>query len=427
MPLTDVAIRNAQRGPKVQRLWDEKGLYLEISSAKRTGNAKPSKKSKKAQTEEGKWWRLKYRFNGLEKRLALGPYSTVSLQEARTARDENKKLLRTGIDPGVEKQKEKSARIDRAANSFEQIAREWYAKQSIVWTPAHASRVIRRFERDIFPWIGSRPVSEISAPELLSVLRRIESRGVRETTRRALGDCGMVFCYAIASGRATMDPSSALSGVLLPVHGEHFSAQTEPDEVAKILCKLDEYLGTPVVRAALRLQPMLFCRPGELRKAEWKDIDLDAGEWRYVASKKGGDHIVPLSRQVLAILRELQPVTGRGRFVFPCAKKGKSERPMSDAAVTAAMRTLGIKREEQTGHGFRATARTLLDEELKFPPHIIEHQLAHAVRDPNGRAYNRTTFLPERRAMMQKWADYLDSLKNGNDQRVVVGRIAVSA
>ncbi len=420
MPLTDVAIRNARRGPKVQRLWDEKGLYLEISPAK--GNdANPAVKSKKALAMEGKWWRLKYRFNRVEKRLALGSYSTMSLQEARIARDDSRKLLHNGIDPGAEKRKEKSARADRAANSFEQITREWYVKQFTVWTPAHASRVIRRFERDIFPWIGSRPVSEISAPELLAVLRRIESRGVHETTRRALGDCGMVFSYAIASGRATMAPSSALRGALCPVESGHFAAQTEPGEVAKILRKLDEYSGTPAVRAALRLQPMLFCRPGELRKAEWKDIDLDTGEWRYLVTKTKTEHIVPLSRQAQAILRDLQPVTGRGRFVFPCARKGTPERPMSDVGVLKAMRTLGIGQDEQTGHGWRATARTLLDEELKFLPHLIEHQLAHAVRDPNGRAYNRTSFLPERRAMMQKWADYLDSLKNGSDQRVIVG------
>lgn len=426
MPLTDVEIRNVRRGHKTQRLWDEKGLYLEVSPAREIAIANPELKPKKALLAEGKWWRLKYRFNGVEKRLALGPYSAMSLQEARVARDESRKLLRDGIDPSAAKRQEKSVRVDRAANSFELIAREWYAKQVTVWSPAHAKRVIQRFERDIFPWMGSRPVSEISAPELLAVLRRIESRGVRETVRRALGDCGMVFSYAIASGRATMDPSSALSSALCPVENGHFSAQTKPIEVGKILCKLDEYSGTPVVRAALRLQPFLFCRPGELRKAEWKDIDLDAGEWRYTVTKTRTDHIVPLSRQTIAILRELQPITGRGRFVFPCAKKGKAERPMSDAAVIAAMRTLGIGQEEQTGHGWRATARTLLDEELKFPPHWIEHQLAHAVRDPNGRAYNRTSFLPERRGMMQKWADYLDSLKNGSDQRVVVGNFGAA-
>jgi len=407
MPLTDVAIRNARRGPKVQRLWDEKGLYLEISPARGTTSAVPEKKSLAA---EGKWWRLKYRFNGAEKRLALGLYSTMSLQEARIARDESRKLLRAGIDPGAEKRKEKSAKIDRAANTFEKVAREWFAKQSPTWVPAHAVRVIRRFERDIFPWIGAQAIAEISAPELLAVLRRIESRGAHETTRRALGDCGMVFAYAIATGRATVDPSSALRGALCPVESGHFAAQTEPDEVAKILRKLDEYSGTPTVRAALRLQPMLFPRPGELRMAEWKDIDWEAGEWRYLVTKTKTEHIVPLPQQALTILRELHPVTGRGRFVFPCA--GKPDRPMSDAAVLVAMRKLGIGPDVQTGHGWRATARTLLDEKLVFPPHFIEHQLAHSVRDANGRAYNRTTFLPERRSMMETWANYLDELKD---------------
>jgi hypothetical protein len=211
MPLTDVVIRNTRLGPKIQRLWNEKSLYLEIAPARGTGIANPVQKSQKALAVEGKWWRLKYRINGVEKRLALGSYSTMSLQEARIARGDSRKLLHNGIDPGAERRKEKSARADRAANSFEQIGREWYARQSTVWTPAHASCIIRRFERDIFLWIGTRPVSEISAPELLAVLRRIESRGVRETTRRVLGDCGMVYRYAIASGRATTDPSIAFS------------------------------------------------------------------------------------------------------------------------------------------------------------------------------------------------------------------------
>lgn len=390
--LTALAIRNARPGPKPKKLYDAEGLYLEISPA------------------GGRWWRLKYRFGGKEKRLSLGVFPAVSLQEARTVCEGKKAMLRAGTDPSEAKRAEKSAQADRLANSFEAVAREWYAKQSRIWTPAHGSRVMQRFERDIFPWIGTRPVSEISAPELLAVLRRIESRGVLETTRRAMGDCGMVLRYAVATGRATMDPTGALRGALCPVKGEHFAAQTDPKEVGKILRKLDEYSGTPTVRAALRLQPMLFCRPGELRKAEWKDIDLDAGEWRFLVSKTQTEHIVPLSRQAQAILRDLQPVTGRGRFVFPCL--GQPERPMSDAAVLVAMRKLGIKKDVQTAHGWRATARTLLDEELKFPAHLVEHQLAHAVRDPNGRAYNRTSFLPERKEMMQRWSDYLDELKS---------------
>lgn len=390
--LTDKAVSSALPGLTPRKFYDEAGLYLEVSPA------------------GGKWWRLKYRFDGKEKRLSLGVYPDTSLLDARKKRNDARELLREGIDPGAERKKEKAAKADRAANSFEAVAREWFATKSGIWTPAHGTRVIQRLERDIFPWLGARPVSEITAPELLSALRRIEDRNRLETTRRALGDCRMVFRYAVATSRATVDPSFALRGALRAVRGGHFPAQTAPNEVAKILRKLDGYGGMPTVRAALRLQPLLFCRPGELRKAEWKDIDFIAGEWRFLVSKTQTEHIVPLSRQAQTILRELQPVTGRGRFVFPC--QGKPARPMSDAAALAAMRKLGIGQDEQTGHGWRATARTLLDEQLKFPPHLIEHQLAHAVRDPNGRAYNRTSFLPERKAMMQIWADYLDDLKS---------------
>jgi integrase len=302
--------------------------------------------------------------------------------------------------------------VKRAANSFEVVAREWYAKHSPNWSANHGDRIIRRLERDIFPWIGGKPIADITAPQLLEAIHRIEQRGALETAHRALGNCGQVFRYAVATGRAERDPSGDLRGALPPVKGKkHFAAVTEPKKVAEVLRALDGYEGTLTVRCALRLAPLVFVRPGELRHAEWTDIDLDAAEWRYTVTKTDTQHIVPLSRQAVEILRELQPLTGRGHFVFPGARS--AARPMSDNAILAAMRRMGIGKDEMSGHGFRAMARTILDEVLGFRPDYIEHQLAHAVRDPNGRAYNRTAHLPERRKMMQEWADYLDKLKAG--------------
>ena len=393
MPLTDVVIRGAKPTTKAIKLYDSGGLYLEVS---------PS---------GGKWWRLKYRFNGKENRISLGVYPETTLRAARDRRDTERKLLAEGIDPSKSRKTEKSAQANRAANSFEQVAREWFAKFSPSWAPAHAARKIRLFERDIFPWIGQQPIAEITAPELLSVLHRIEKRGVSETERRALVSCGQVFRYAVASGRAERDPSGDLRGALPPVKGEHFAAITAPDSLATILRAFEGYNGTLPVRCALRLMPLLFVRPGELRKAEWSQIDLDAAEWRYMVTKTQTEHIVPLSRQAVAILHELYPLTGNGHFVFPSARS--NTRPMSDNAILVAMRTMEIAKDVTTGHGFRATARTILDEVLGVRTDLIEHQLAHRVKDPNGRAYNRTAFLPERREMMQTWADFLDQLKCG--------------
>jgi integrase len=393
MPLTDVVIRSAKPTTKAIKLYDSGGLYLEVS---------PS---------GGKWWRLKYRFSGKENRISLGVYPETTLRAARERRDTERKLLAEGIDPSKSRKTEKSAQANRAANSFEQVAREWFAKFSPSWAPAHAARKIRLFERDIFPWIGQQPIAEITAPELLSVLHRIEKRGVSETERRALVSCGQVFRYAVASGRAERDPSGDLRGALPPVKGEHFAAITEPGSLATILRAFEGYNGTLPVRCALRLMPLLFVRPGELRKAEWSQIDLDAAEWRYMVTKTQTEHIVPLSRQAVAILHELYPLTGNGHFVFPSARS--NTRPMSDNAILVAMRTMEIAKDVTTGHGFRATARTILDEVLGVRTDLIEHQLAHRVKDPNGRAYNRTAFLPERREMMQTWADFLDQLKCG--------------
>jgi integrase len=389
--LTDTAIRNAKPAEKSVRLFDERGLYLEVSP---TG---------------GKWWRLKYRFGGKEKRISLGVYPDVSLKVARDRRDEARKLLADGIDPSENRKAMKASRVERAANSFEVVAREWFANHSPAWAANHANRIIRRFERDIFPWIGGRPIAELTAPELLEVVRRIEKRGALETAHRALGNCGQVFRYAVATGRAERDPSGDLRGALPPAKGKHFASVTEPKQVAEVLRAMDGYEGTLTVGCALRLAPLVFVRPGELRNAEWADIDLDSAEWRYTVTKTNTPHIVPLSRQAVEILRELHPLTGRGRFVFPGART--NDRPMSDNAILGAMRRLDIGKDEMSGHGFRAMARTILDEVLGFRPDFIEHQLAHAVRDPTGRAYNRTAHLPERRKMMQEWADYLDKLK----------------
>ena len=389
--LTDTAIRNLKPKEAAYKVSDGGGMYLLVSP------------------KGGKWWRYKYRFEGDEKCLSLGVYPDISLKDARGLRDEARKLLAKGTDPSENRKALKSANADRAANSFEVVAREWYAKHSPGWAPDHAQRVLRLFERDIFPRIGGRPVADVPAPDLLAMLRRIENREALDTAHRARSNCGQVFRYAIATGRAQRDPSADLRGALPPATGGHFAAVTEPKLLGELLRKLDAYRGTPVVMAALRLAPLVFVRPKELRTAEWSAIHWNTSDWRYTTGKTQTPHIVPLAAQALAILRDLQPLTGTGRYVFPCERGGG--RPMSDNAILAGMRSMGITKEVMTTHGFRATARTLLEEELGFDGHIIEQQLAHAVPDPNGRAYNRTAFLDQRRRMMQAWADYLDKLK----------------
>lgn len=391
MALTNTAVRNAKPGEKSTRLFDGGGLYLEVSPA------------------GGKWWRLKYRFGGKEKRLSLGVYPDVGLKKARERRLDARQLLSDGIDPSEHRKAVKAGRILAAANSFEAVTREWFAKRSSEWADSHADRVIRRFERDIFPWIGTRPIVDIEPSEVWSVAQRIEQRGAVDTAHRALQTCGQVFRYAVATGRIARDPSRDLGGALPALKGRHFAATTKPEDVAKVLRAIEGYQGTLVVRCALRLAPLVFVRPGELRRASWADIDLDAAEWRYEVTKTTTSHIVPLSRQAVEILRELRPLTGQGRYVFPSARG--SSRPMSDNAILVAMRSMGIGKDEMTGHGFRATARTILDEVLGVRVDFIEHQLAHKVRDPHGRAYNRTAHLPQRREMMQTWADYLDKLR----------------
>ena len=394
MPLTNTAIRNAKPGEKTKKMFDGGGLYVEVA---------PS---------GGKWWRLKYRMDGKEKRLSLGTYPDVSLKHARERRDEARRLLANGIDPSEHRKAEKAAKAECSKNSFEAIAREWISKYTPTWSTSHSTRVISRLERDVFPWIGRRAISSITAPLLLETVRRVEQRGALETAHRVLRICSQVFRYAIATGRARYNPSNDLRGALPPVKGTHFASITEPQQVGEVLRALDGYQGTLPVCCALRLAPLVFVRPGELRHAQWEDIDLENTEWRFLVTKTETQHIVPLSRQAVEILQELKPLTGRGRYVFPSARNPKGDRPMSDNAILAAMRRMGISKEEMSGHGFRAMARTILDEVLKFRPDYIEHQLAHTVRDPNGRAYNRTAHLPERKKMMQAWSDYLDELKS---------------
>lgn len=391
MPLTDVAIRAAKPADKPLRLFDADGLYLEVAPA------------------GGKWWRFKYRFGGKEKRISLGVYPDVGLRDARERRDGARKLLANGVDPGVARKVQKAATVERTANSFEAVAREWFARYSPGWAKSHADKIMARLEKDAFPWLGSRAIAEIKAPELLSVLRRVEGRGAVDTAHRVQQNCGQVFRYAVATGRAERDVSADLKGALPPARHTHFASVTNPQEVAALLRALDGFQGTFVVQCALRLAPMFFVRPGELRTAEWSQFDLDKAEWRYTVSKTKTEHLVPLAKQAVAILRELYALTGHRQYVFP----GRDvKKPMSGAAINAALRRLGFDtKTEITGHGFRAMARTILHEQLRFPSEVIEHQLAHKVSDSLGTAYNRTKFIDDRVAMMQKWADYLERMK----------------
>lgn len=404
MPLTDTAVRNAKPAKKPRKLADEKSLYLLIN-------------------QTGKYWRMDYRFMSKRKTLALGVYPDVSLADARQRRDDARKLLANDTDPGENKKAVKAAKADSAGNSFEVVAREWWqSKKQPTLSEGHAARILRQLELDIFPWIGKKPIADITAPDLLAAARRIESRGALESAHRALQNCGQVLRYAVATGRAVRDVSADLRGALPPVKETHLAAVTEPKQVAPMLRAFDDYSGSFVTKCALRLAPLVFVRPGELRKAEWADIDLEKAEWRYLVTKTNTPHIVPLSRQAVEILTELKALTGSGPYVFPGART--NGRPMSDNAILAAMRRMNIGKDEMTGHGFRAMARTILDEVLGVRPDFIEHQLAHAVKDPNGRAYNRTAHLAERKNMMQLWADYLDKLKAGAEVIPIHGKAA---
>ncbi|MEA5112931.1 MAG: integrase arm-type DNA-binding domain-containing protein [Geobacteraceae bacterium] len=394
-PLSEIQVRNAKPKSRDYKLMDGYGLFLLVT---------PS---------GSKLWRLDYRFGGKRKVIAFGAYPAVSLADARHRRDEAKILIANGVDPGEVRKAKKAAIAAETENSFEVVAREWHTKFSQSWSSSHAETTMKRLLLDVFPVMGARPIDDIKAPELLAMLRRIESRGALETAHRVRTICGQVFRYAVATGRAERDPAADLKGALPPYKKSHLAAITDPKEVAPLLRAIDEYKGSFVVKCALQLAPLVFVRPGELRQAEWAEIDLDAGEWNIPAErmKMKVAHLVPLSRQAVAILRELEPLTGRGRYVFPCHRS--FARPMSNNAINAALRRMGFDKDEMTGHGFRAMARTILDEVLQVRPDFIEHQLAHAVRDPNGRAYNRTAHLVERKKMMETWGDFLDGLKSG--------------
>lgn len=390
MPLTATEVKAAQPKEKDYKLYDEKGLLLLV------------------RTTGAKYWRLKYRYSGKEKLLALGVYPEVTLAQARKARDNARALLHAGGDPGETKQAQKKAKAGAAANSFEVVAREWMSKRGSK-SESGDKRLVRLLERDLFPFIGRRPIAEITPPELLDVLRKIEARGALETAHRAKQYAGQVFRYAIATGRATYDPSEGLKGALTTPQQRHHAAITDPKGVGLLLASIYAYRGTPIVAAALKLSPLLFCRPGELRHLEWHEVNWEQEQIEIPADKmKAGEpHIMPLSRQALAILRELQQIR-RGNYVFPSAKG--ATRPLSENGVRTALRTMGYDNDTMTPHGFRAMARTLLDEVLGYRIEWIEQQLAHAVKDVHGRAYNRTKHLPQRRKMMQHWADYLDQL-----------------
>jgi integrase len=396
MPLTEVLIRKAPAPSpgKTKKLFDGNGLYLELNS---TGT---------------KGWRIKYRYGGKEKRLSLGKHPTVSLKDARAEHLKIRQQLGDGIDPSTARKSQKTFTGNDPDGSFEAIATEWFGQRENTWSAAYSTRLLSALQRDIFPWIGSRGLNDIKAPELLTVMRRVEDRGAIETAHRLLATCGQIFRYGIVTGRAERDPSRDLKGALRPFRTKHFSAVTEPAEVAEILRAIYGFKGTLTVACALKLAPHVFVRPGELRHAKWDDIDLQQAMWRFDAQKTHTPHIVPLSKQAIEILEEIYPLTSKGKYVFPSARARRGDKPMSDNALLSAFRRLGIEKEEMTGHGWRAAARTLLDEILGFRIEIIELQLAHKVRDVHGRAYNRTQHLIDRQAMMQAWSDYLDEIRN---------------
>ena len=394
--LTDVAIRKAKPEAKPYKMGDGRGLYLLV------------------QPSGSKYWRQKYRYLGVEKLLSLGVYPDVSLSQARERRENARKLLANGTDPGAVKQAQKTAAFVHSENSFEVVARDWYARHSPNWKENHSSKVLARLENDVFPWVGSRPIGEITAPTLLAAMRRIETRGALETAHRVLAICGQIFRYGVATGRAERDPTGDLRGALPPYKKDkHFAAITEPKKVGELMRDIDGYSGSHIVKCAFKLSPLLFVRPGELRKMEWKDLNLDAAEWIYHVSKTDTMHIVPLAKQAIEILRDIQPLTGRGKYVFHGERD--HDRPMSDNAIRSALRRMGWANDEMTPHGFRAMASTILDN-MGYKQEWLERQLAHEEANKVKAAYKRDAwrmYLPERTTMMQAWADYLDKLKAG--------------
>jgi integrase len=404
--LTDAQCRNAVCPPdrKQARFADFGGMYLQVSPA------------------GSKRWFLKYRVAGAEKQLALGSYPDVSLTNARKARDAAKLQKSEGIDPVQVRKIEKLKALTPAADTFQATALEWYEMKLDSWSSHYAIREKRNLEKDLFPYFAARRIGDIEPIELLAAVRQVEERGALDVAHRVLTTAGQVWRYAVATGRAARDVSADIKGALKPHHGKHFAAITDPVQLGALIRVIRGYQGGPIVRAALQLAPMLFQRPGELRAAAWAEFDLDAALWtipaarmkRSVQGKKNGDpHLVPLPAQALAILRKLQPLTGNGTLLFPGERS--HDRPISDNTLRAALLTLGYGPDKQSVHGFRATARTMLAEIHDVDPLVIEAQLAHAVKDANGRAYNRTTYMQHRTNMIQQWADYLDKLATGGD------------
>ena len=404
--LTDAECKNATcpTGKTRARLACSGGLYLEISPA------------------GSKRWFYKYRKEGKEGRMALGSYPDVGAKDARKARDAAKLQKSTGVDPVQVRKVEKLKALTPAANTFKATALEWYAMKLDSWSSHYAIREKRNLEKDLYPFLGTRDIAYIQPIELLAVVRRVEERGALDVAHRVLTTAGQVWRYAVATGRTPRDITADIRGALKPHHGKHFAAITDPVKLGELIRVIRGYQGGPIVRAALQLAPMLFQRPGELRAAEWAEFDLDGAMWtipaarmkRSVDGKRNGDpHQVPLPTQAVEILRKLHPLTGHGTLLFHGERS--HDRPISDNTLRAALLTLGYGPDAQSVHGFRATARTLLAEELNIDPLVIEAQLAHAVKDANGRAYNRTQYLKHRTAMMQQWADYLDKLAAGGD------------
>lgn len=412
--LSDAKVRNAKPEEKAFALRDGGGLWLIVEPTGR------------------RWWKLRTVFAKKENSFSLGDYPEVSLADAREKMQAARKQKAMGIDPGAARKIEKAKQSGEG--TFEAVAREWHAKYTKVeWSESHSKNILNRLEKNIFPWMGARSVGEITAPEILSVLRRIEKRGHLETLHRTLSNCGQIFRYAIATSRAATDPTYKLGEAFPKPIKRHFSALTDPESVGQLLRDIEAYHGTFVVKCALRLAPLLMLRPGELRHAEWSEFDLDRAEWvikiaRMKRTRRDKEanpkevHIVPLARQAVSILRELQPLTGGGRLVFP-GLRGK-DRPMSDATLTNALRRMGYDKDEMHAHGFRAMARTMIRQELGVDAEYIERQLSHSVKGPLGSAYDRTTFMPERRQMMEAWAGYLNRLKAGDGEKVVSIRTA---
>ena len=391
--LTATGVQQAKGQAKPTKLPDGGGLYLLVN---------PS---------GTKYWRYNYRFAGKRKTLALGVYPDTGLADARKAHQAARETLAKDIDPGEAKRIERITRHLASADSFEAVATEWYESRLKDKSDSYRDRTRSLLKNDLNPSLGSRPISQITSAELLMVLRKVEARGAVNMAHRAKQTAGQVFRYAVATGRAERDPSCDLRGALKTKAKKHYAAIIDPVQVGRLLLAIDAFQGTPTVKTVLQLSALLFQRPGEIRAMEWEEINWEEERWEIPAKKMkmGQPHIVPLCSQAQEHLKALHPLTGRGRFVFPSARGGS--RSLSENAARVALRTMGYDNDTMTPHGFRAMARTIMDEVLNYRVEWIEHQLAHAVKDANGRAYNRTAHLPQRREMMQGWADYLDNLK----------------